>query len=83
LKRSVSPNLKLSGTRTPAYADRVRPPTTASLAGYTLGKVDDSDKEVIRYAVTLKLKERKGKVADRQVAYAVALKTPVVVSRDP
>jgi hypothetical protein len=56
---------------------------THSLAEYTLGKVDDSDKEVIRYAVTLKLKDKKGKVADREVVYAVALKTPVVVSRDP
>ena len=31
----------------------------------------------------LKLKDRKGKVDDREVVYAVALKSPVVVARDP
>ena len=57
--------------------------TTHALTEYALGKVDASDKEVIRYAVTLKLKDRKGKVSEREAVYAVALKTPVVVSRDP
>jgi len=57
--------------------------TTHALTDYTLGKVDASDKDVIRYAVTLKLRDRKGRTTDREVVYAVALKTPVVVSRDP
>src|SRR5262245_10417229 len=57
--------------------------STHALAEYTLGKVDASDKDVIRYTVTLKLKDRNGKVTDREVVYAVALKNPVVVSRDP
>jgi hypothetical protein len=57
--------------------------TTHALVDYTLGKVDASDKEVIRYAVTLTLRDRKGKVTEREVVYAVALKTPVVVARDP
>ena len=56
---------------------------THSLVEYAIGKVDPSDKEVIRYSVTLKLKDKKGKVTDREVVYAVALKTPVAVSRDP
>jgi hypothetical protein len=56
---------------------------THALTGYALGRVDASDPEVIRYTVALKLKDRKGKVTDREVVYAVALKTPVVVSRDP
>jgi hypothetical protein len=56
---------------------------THALTDYTLGKADTSDKEVIRYTVTLKLKDKKGKPTDREVVYAVALKTPVVVSRDP
>jgi hypothetical protein len=45
--------------------------------------VDTSDKEVIRYAVTLTLRDKKGKVSEREVVYAVALRIPVVVSRDP
>jgi hypothetical protein len=31
----------------------------------------------------LKLKDRKGKATDREVVYAVALRTPVAVARDP
>ena len=38
---------------------------------------------MIRYTVILKLRDKKGKVTDREVVYAVALRTPVVVSRDP
>jgi hypothetical protein len=56
---------------------------THVLTDYTLGRVDASDPDVIRYAVVLKLKDRKGKATDREVVYAVALKTPVVVARDP
>jgi hypothetical protein len=57
--------------------------STHALTEYALGKIDASDKEVIRYTVALKLKDKKGKVTDREVVYSVALKTPVVVSRDP
>lgn len=57
--------------------------STHSLLGYEIGKVDASDREVVRYTVALKLKDKKGKATDREVVYAVALKSPVVVSRDP
>lgn len=57
--------------------------TTHTLTDYTLGAVDTSDAEFIRFRVTLKLKDRKGKESDREVVYAVALKNPVAVSRDP
>jgi hypothetical protein len=53
---------------------------THTLTDYELGKVDDSDKSVIRYTVTLTLK---GKESRREVVFAVALKNPVVVARDP
>ena len=56
---------------------------THTLTGYDLGKVDGSDPAVIRWAVILHLKDRKGKASDREEVYAVALKSPVVVSRDP
>ena len=54
-----------------------------SLVDYTLGRVDASDPEVIRYAVVLKLKDKKGKVTEREAVYSVALKNPVAVARDP
>ena len=57
--------------------------TNFALTGYTLGKVDGTDPGVIRYAVTLRLKDRKGKASEREAVYAVALKSPVVVARDP
>ena len=56
---------------------------THSLIEYTLGAVDATDAQFIRFRVTLKLKDRKGKLSDREVVYAVALKSPVAVSRDP
>jgi hypothetical protein len=63
------------------FADELR--ATHALADYTLGKVDATDPDVIRYTVTLKLRDKKGKPSEREVVYAVALKSPVVVSRDP
>jgi hypothetical protein len=54
-----------------------------TLTEYTLGKVDATDKDVIRYSVTLKLKDKKGKLTDREVVFSVALKSPIVVARDP
>jgi hypothetical protein len=56
---------------------------THQLIEYAIEKVDASDPEVIRYIVTLKLTDRKGNASTREVVYAVALKTPVIVSRDP
>jgi hypothetical protein len=80
--KANEPAAKLKSLQEPVdFSDELR--ATHSLTDYTLGRVDTSDKEVIRYTVTLKLKDKKGKVSDREVVYAVALKTPVVVSRDP
>jgi hypothetical protein len=56
---------------------------THTLTEYTIGAADTSDAEFIRYRVTLKLKDQKGKASEREVVYAVALKNPVAVSRDP
>lgn len=63
------------------FAEELR--ATHALTDYALGKADASDPDVIRYTVTLKLRDRKGKTSEREVVYAVALKSPVVVSRDP
>jgi hypothetical protein len=63
------------------FSDELR--ATQTLTDYTLGKVDATDKDVIRYTVTLKLRDKKGKTSEREVVYAVALRSPVVVARDP
>ena len=63
------------------FSDELR--ATQALTAYTLGKVDATDKDVIRYTVTLKLRDKKGKTSEREVVYAVALRSPVVVARDP
>ena len=80
--KANEPPSKLKSLADPVeFADELQ--KIYSLVDYTLGRVDTSDPEVIRYAVVLKLKDRKGKVTDREVVYSVALKTPVVVARDP
>ena len=38
---------------------------------------------MIRYATTLKLQDRKGKVEERAIVFMVSLKSPVVIARDP
>lgn len=56
---------------------------THALVGYEIVKTAATDPDVIRFTVTLQLKDRKGKAADREVVYSVALRTPVAVTRDP
>lgn len=63
------------------FAEELR--ATHVLTDYAVVKVDGSDKDVVRVAVALKLKDKKGKASEREAVYAVALRSPVVVSRDP
>ena len=80
--KANEPPAKLKALPEPVeFAEELR--GTYALTDYTLGKADGSDKDVIRYTVTLKLRDKKGKQTEREVVYAVALKSPVVVSRDP
>ena len=80
--KANEPPAKLKSLPDPVeFGEELR--ATHSLAGYELGKVDASDKDVIRYTVTLTLKDKKGKESRREVTFAVALKNPVVVARDP
>jgi len=80
--KANEPPAKLKSRPDPVeFTEELR--STHTLLDYTLGKVDDSDKDVIRYTVTLKLKDKKGKLTDREVVYAVAFKSPVIVARDP
>ena len=56
---------------------------THKLVEYALGPPDARDPEVIRYATTLKLRDRKGKLEERPIVFMVALKSPIVIARDP
>jgi hypothetical protein len=56
---------------------------THKLLEYSVGNPDPTDPEVIRYPVTLKLQDRKGKSEDRVIVFMVALKNPIVIARDP
>ena len=62
---------------------RFRAPLLHRLAGYEIVKTDAADPDVIRFTVKLQLKDRKGKASDREAVYAVALRSPVAVARDP
>ncbi|HSQ58354.1 MAG TPA: hypothetical protein VLM40_21720 [Gemmata sp.] len=80
--KANQPPSKLKSLPDPVeFSDELR--VTHGLTDYALGKVDASDKDVIRYAVTLTLKDKNGKVTQREAVFAVLLKNPVVVSRDP
>ena len=80
--QASEPAAKLKALPDPIeFAEEMR--ATHTLTGYALGKVDGTDPAVIRYTVTLSLKDRKGKLTEREAVYAVALKSPVVVARDP
>jgi tRNA 2-thiouridine synthesizing protein A len=80
--KANTPPEKLKSLADPVeFTEELR--THHALVEYTLGKVDASDPEVIRFAVVLTLKDRKGKVTDREVVYAVTLNASVIVARDP
>ena len=63
------------------YSDELR--QSHRLLEYTVGKPNATDPDVIRYAVTVKLQDRKGKIESRDIVYMVALKSPIVIARDP
>jgi hypothetical protein len=63
------------------YTDELR--RTHKLVDYTLGKPNTTDPAVLRYPVTLKLQDRKGKAQDRDVVFEVKLGNPIVIARDP
>ena len=80
--KSNEPPERLQARADPvSFTDELR--RTHKLLEYTLGAPDARDPEVIRYATTLKLQDRKGKVEERAVVFMVALKSPVVIARDP
>lgn len=80
--KAGEPLTKLKALPDPVeFADDLR--ATHALVEYTIGKVDATDKDVIRVTVAQKVKDKKGTVTEREVVYSVALKSPVAVARDP
>jgi hypothetical protein len=63
------------------YIDELR--STFKLTEYTIGTPVTTDPEIIRFPVSLKLQDRKGKPVHRDVMFEVKLATPVVIARDP
>src|SRR5687768_13155923 len=63
------------------YIDEMR--ATYKLTEYTVGTPVTTDPDLIRFPVSLKLQDRKGKPVHRDVMYEVKLASPVVVARDP
>lgn len=59
------------------------PKSGIRLLDYDILDTESTDAEIIRYTVILIVQERRGEPEERRVTYAVALRTPIVVCRDP
>ena len=80
--KNNEPPERLAGLADPVeYKDELR--QTHKLLEYAIGKPDPTDPEVVRYPVTVKLQDRKGKSVDRTIVFMVSLKSPIVIARDP
>ncbi len=53
------------------------------LIDYQILDTDATDAEVMRFRVKLTVQDRRGRREEREVYYAVALKSPIAVGRDP
>jgi hypothetical protein len=53
------------------------------LKNYEIVGSQFTDAEMIRYTVKLTLEDRSGKIHERQPTYAIVLKAPIVIGRDP
>jgi hypothetical protein len=53
------------------------------LLDYEITGSENTDGETMRFSVKLTVQDRAGKREERKVTYAVALKSPIAVGRDP
>ncbi len=53
------------------------------LLDYQITGTEHTDAEVMRFSVKLSVQDRRGRKEERQVTFAVALKSPIAVGRDP
>lgn len=59
------------------------PKNGLKLLDYEILGTEHTDAEVMRFTVKLTVQDRRGKREERQATYAVALKSPIAVGRDP
>jgi len=57
--------------------------TGHKLVAYEWDGTGATDREMIRFTVKLSVQDRKGKKMERSTTYAVALKNPIAIGRDP
>jgi hypothetical protein len=53
------------------------------LLAYQILGSEHTDLEMMRFRVKLTVQDRKGKREEREATYAVALKSPIAIGRDP
>lgn len=53
------------------------------LKSYEIVSSEHTDAETIRYTVRLVVEDRRGKADERLPTYAIVLKSPIVIARDP
>jgi hypothetical protein len=59
------------------------PKSGLKLLDYQILGTEHTDAETMRFSVKLTVQDRRGRKEERQVTYAVALKSPIAVGRDP
>jgi hypothetical protein len=59
------------------------PKNGLKLLDYEILGTEHTDAEVMRFTVKLTVQDRRGKREERQATFAVALKSPIAVGRDP
>jgi hypothetical protein len=81
-KRGETPD-KLRTRPEPIEFTEEWPRSGVKLLDYQILGSEHTDAETMRYTVTLSVQDRRGKKEDRRVTYAVALRSPIAVGRDP
>lgn len=81
-KRGEMPD-KLRALPEPIEFAEEWPRAGTKLLDYQILGTEHTDPETIRFTVALTVQDRRGKREERRVTYAVALKSPVAVGRDP
>lgn len=74
---------KLRGLPEPIEFAEEGPKTGLKLLDYQVLGTENTDTETMRFTVTLNVQDRRGRREQRHVTYAVALKSPIAVGRDP
>jgi ABC-type glycerol-3-phosphate transport system substrate-binding protein len=81
-KRGDNPQSLATGV-TPIQFAEEWPSHGWRLKAYEVVDPQFTDTETIRWTVRLTLVDRKGKLEVRQPTYAIVLKSPIVIARDP